>query len=123
MLTEDFQDAFLAVSSLPEKEKKFFLSLVNRHGDANENVKFAQLFSSYGKFKEELKELGIDPIEDYIGEDFEFSSVKNMPMALSRIIGLIRHVSPENRSHQLRLVDKLDLSSEGATQVITNESS
>ncbi|MDA0713246.1 MAG: hypothetical protein O2897_04580, partial [bacterium] len=119
ILTEEFQDALKVYSSLPDNERQFFTTLFEQHAQHNSNVNFAQLMETFVKFKSELKALSQSDQELELPSECNLTNVKSMPLALARIVALVRHVKNEDRQAQLQEAHKLDLSSTGMIQAIT----
>ncbi len=119
IINKEFQEALKIYSALPANEQQFFFSLFEQHAHYNLAVDFTALINSFIQFKQELHSLAKPGQVFQLPEQCALTQVKSLPLALSRIITLIRHVKEEDRQTQLLESHTLDLSSTGMIQAIT----
>ncbi len=119
ILSDEFNNAIHTLSGLIESERLFFFKMFEQHCHYNSNVNFAELVNSFVQFNLDLRSLARPGQAFTLPLECNLTKVKSMPLALSRIVALVRHVRQEDRQAQLSEAHTLDLSSRGIIQAIT----
>ncbi len=127
ILTKEFNEAIDYVKSLGENDKIWWEKLFKQHREAQPNFSFSDLVSAFRKFKEELNKLskinGIDPpLQLPSLRDSDLNEIKSLPVALSRILILVKKCDAINQQAQLDAAAGLDLSSNGAIKTVQSYS-
>lgn len=121
LLTPAYEEAIEALRGLSPPERLWWDTLLSAHSQAQEDGHLVPLVDAFKWFKKELAAL---PTPD--GKPLTFpavcrlTGVKSLPVTLSRLLTLLKHVDEENRLSQWLAADGLDLSSSGMIQALSN---
>lgn len=121
ILSSDFQDAFDQLKALPSHEQTLFMTLLPQHAEHHNSTSFAKQFNAFIDFKKQLAELSQPDSPLVLPEQCSLTGVKSLPLALARMVALVRHAKEQDRQAQLNEAAKLDLSSCGAINAITTD--
>ena len=120
LLSEPYKNAIKAISAFSAEEKVWWDTLLKQHCETQANVNLVDLVNAFNEFKKELKTLStLDGIPLQFPPICELKGVKSLPVALSRILSLLKHSNEANRTAQWGEVSKLDLSSTGMIKPIS----
>lgn len=121
LLREEYQEAIEAIKGLGKAERVWWDTLLQQHSSAQAEVNLVDLVNAFKQFKEELKKF---PTVDGKPLDFpshcELEGVKSLPVALSRILTLLKQSHEKHCLAQWQNVSKLDLSSTGMIKPISS---
>ena len=119
VLSKDFQDAVQAIKGLSGNERVWWDNLLTQHADAQQEVYLPDLVEAFITFKEELRHFTCNNNQHLsFPAECHLKGVKSLPVALSRILSLLKHVSQENRLEQWKLISTLDFSSNAVPKIL-----
>ncbi|MCH9756583.1 MAG: hypothetical protein K0U37_05265, partial [Gammaproteobacteria bacterium] len=122
LFDEASKEAIKVIQGLTEGERIWFDKLVTQHGEAQRNVCLVDLVNAFKAFKKEVSMLeteGNQPLHFF--HDCGFSGVKSMPVALSRMLTLLKHVEKKDRYEQWHEVSHIDLAVDGMMRAISQD--
>ena len=114
LIGDRYDEHLDALNVLRKDEKDCFIYLFKQHLQHNQSTDFLRLFDCFVHFKEELRELGITQLPTKLTT----TDIKNMPLALSRILAIVKNARADDRQDQLDIALGLNLSSQGAIAVL-----
>lgn len=114
LFTEEYKNAIIAINALSPEEKAWWDVLLTQHCEAQTDVNLVDMVNAFKEFKKELTVLGLA-----FPPHCELKGVKSLPIALSRMLHLLKHCKEENRPTQWAEVSKLDLSGTGMIKPIS----
>jgi hypothetical protein len=110
-----YDEKLAAYQRLAPDEKALFMYLFEQHLDYNPAIDFVDLFECFVDFKKQLEM--IDP-KLKLPTALSSTEVKNMPLALSRILAIVKNARADDRQSQLDVAMGLNLSSRGGIAVL-----
>jgi hypothetical protein len=123
-ISDEYKEAMVAIQGFTAEEKVWFKTLLQQHGSAQNDVNLPDLVNAFKAFNSALKEL---PTPDQkllrFPDICEIKGVKSLPVALSRMLRLLKHCKECDRHAQWQLISKLDLSSTGMIKPISVQGS
>lgn len=120
-LTAEYKDAITVIQGFSKEEKVWWDTLLKQHGEAQSDVNLVDLVNAFKAFKIGLSKLslpaGATPLT--FPAACGLTGSKSMPVALGRVLTLLKHAREEDRQAQWQNVSGLDLSSTGMIKAIS----
>ena len=118
VLNEDYQDAINAIKGFSDNERIWWNSLLKQHCDAQRDVNLVDLVNAFKQFKGELGKLSAKDGQPLLfPKECLLKGVTSLPIALSRMLTLLKHTNQENRLEQWKELSSLDFSSTGVPKL------
>jgi hypothetical protein len=124
LLDESLQEAMSIIESFIGTDKVWWDALLTQHCQAQSNVNLIDMVNAFKEFKIQIRQLGIlsDGMSFSFPEQCNLTGVKSLPVALSRILSLMKHVPQASRQAQWHEIGALDFSSNGVNKAISDKS-
>ena len=119
-LDSKFDKALKTIDTFSRSERVWFFKLLEEHCKAQTQTNLVDLVNAFAAFKIELQKISLPPGAHFnFYDDPQFSDTKSLPVTLSRMLYILKHVDEANREAQWQEISALDLSSTGAVKAFS----
>ncbi len=122
VIGDEYKEAMAAIKGFTSGERVWFNTLLAQHALAQQRGNLAELVNAFKTFKEALRQLPTPSQAPLIFPDTcEVQGVKSLPVALSRMLSLLKHCKEGDRPLQWQKIGTLDLSSTGMINPVSRK--